>query len=163
MTFSPNLVMNKEQRSQKKRGLKTTRLISLKFGTGALIFSQEGRFETKYFQLVKKFLKKIIKTKTSFNYFYKRKCWVPIFSNFPLTKKSKNSRMGKGKGSFTRWVVRVKNGNKLIETKNISFYRLHCLKLLLQKHICVKISIFTKKSATTKIYFSSRTNYFWIL
>lgn len=28
--------------------------------------------------------------------------WMPLKLNFPITKKSKNSRMGKGKGAFLR-------------------------------------------------------------
>lgn len=74
MTFSPNLTTFREQRSQKKRGYKIAKQVFLKFGTGAIIFTQEGRFETKYFQTIKKFFKNSFKKKPVFNYVYKRKC-----------------------------------------------------------------------------------------
>lgn len=47
--------------------------------------------------------------------------------NTPLTKKSKNSRMGKGKGALYRWVIRLPRNYKLLEFKNINYYRLGCL------------------------------------
>lgn len=69
--------------------------------------------------------------------------------------------MGKGKGSFIRWVVRVKLGGKLIETKNISLYRLMNLKLILERRIKLKVAVILNKSKTTNVYFSSTGNYYW--
>lgn len=44
-------------------------------------------------------------------------------ANFPISKKSKNSRMGKGKGSFVRWLIKLNQGVSIIEFKNINYYR----------------------------------------
>ena len=57
-------------------------------------------------RLVKRFLKKntFIKTINVFLY---------LSSNCPISKKSKNSRMGKGKGKFLRHVLRFNQNHKL--------------------------------------------------
>jgi ribosomal protein L16/L10AE len=48
-------------------------------------------------------------------------CIVP---NFVISRKSKNARMGKGKGGFIRWVFRIQKGVVLTEFLGISYYRL---------------------------------------
>ena len=45
----------------------------------------------------------------------KGKLWIRIFPDLPITAKPIESRMGKGKGSLSHWVVRVKGGNTLFE------------------------------------------------
>lgn len=45
-------------------------------------------------------------------------------ANFPISKKSKNARMGKGNGSFLRWVVKLAQGSTILEFKNINYYRI---------------------------------------
>lgn len=44
-----------------------------------------------------------------------RRAWLGLRANYPLSKKPKNARMGKGKGSFTRWALRIKPGRALVE------------------------------------------------
>ena len=102
MTLSYTAINLKEQRNLKGRSIKYSKMIELKFGDGGLIFSKECKIEVKYLKIFKKFLKKIFKKNFGYKYFYKQKCWLNLPTNFPLTKKSKNSRMGKGKGSFVR-------------------------------------------------------------
>jgi ribosomal protein L16/L10AE len=41
--------------------------------------------------------------------------------NTPITKKTKNSRMGKGKGMLLKWTCRIPNGFKLFEFKNYNY------------------------------------------
>lgn len=49
----------------------------------------------------------------------------------PLTKKSDNTRMGKGKGKLSHWVSEYKKGSLILEFENFSnFNNLHFLKLL---------------------------------
>lgn len=163
MTFSPNKVIMREQRSQKNRGCKSFNIIRFKFGDSALIAGQQCNFETRYFHFVKKFFKKISKKIMGYRYNFRRKCWIPIFPNFPLTKKSKNSRMGKGKGFFVRWIVRLQAGNKILETKHVSSYRLVCLRCLLQKHLGIKILLFFSKPKSFVVHFSLKKNFFWII
>src|SRR5881409_1896511 len=43
------------------------------------------------------------------------KVWIRIFPDKPLTKKSAEMRMGKGKGSFEMWVAVIQPGRILFE------------------------------------------------
>ena len=45
----------------------------------------------------------------------KGKIWIRIFPNYPISKKPISSRMGKGKGPFSHWGVKVKGGTVLFE------------------------------------------------
>lgn len=45
----------------------------------------------------------------------KGKIWICIFPDLPITAKPTESRMGKGKGSVSYWVARVRGGNTLFE------------------------------------------------
>ncbi len=59
-----------------------------------------GRFEYIYFFLVKKIFKRLCINRKS--YFVRRQILFFVSSNFPLSKKAKNARMGSGKGYFLR-------------------------------------------------------------
>lgn len=85
---------------QKKRYFLMAKYPRLRFGDIGIATGGALRFEYIYFFYMRKFLKRTIKKKKIF--FYKRKIWVFIRPNQVLTKKGKNSRMGKGKGSFIR-------------------------------------------------------------
>jgi large subunit ribosomal protein L16 len=43
------------------------------------------------------------------------KIWIRIFPSLPISAKSKESRMGKGKGSIVRWGAKVRRGTVLFE------------------------------------------------
>jgi large subunit ribosomal protein L16 len=45
----------------------------------------------------------------------KGKIWICIFPDLPITSKPTESRMGKGKGSVSYWVARVRGGTTLFE------------------------------------------------
>ena len=46
--------------------------------------------------------------------------WIRIFPNTPITTKPTENRMGKGKGSVSFWVAKVKKGQILYEISGIS-------------------------------------------
>ena len=46
--------------------------------------------------------------------------WICLRNNFPISKKSKNSRMGKGKGAFLRWVVKVPSNLIILKFKTLN-------------------------------------------
>lgn len=50
----------------------------------------------------------------------KGKVWIRVFPDKPITKKPAETRMGKGKGSPSQWVVRVRPGRVLFEVANVS-------------------------------------------
>ena len=49
----------------------------------------------------------------------KRSFWFNAFPHLPLTRKVKNSRMGKGAGKLALWFVILRPGTTLIEFKNL--------------------------------------------
>lgn len=86
------------------------------------ILFKNARFEAIYYELFRKLIKNLIKKK-NIDTPYKT-YWIFIRLNTPLTKKSKNSRMGKGKGALYRWLCRLPKGYKLMEFKNLNALRL---------------------------------------
>lgn len=73
-----------------------------------LFFLKNSRIEYKYITILKKFLKKLkskrIKAQRTFIY----KFYLSLKGNYILSKKSKNARMGKGKGAIIRHAIKVK-------------------------------------------------------
>jgi len=106
--------------SQKKRKLK--KIISLPYpekGTAVFFFFNAIKFECVYLKFLKRKIRKlIIRRKKRYR---GRKLWINLKSNYPLTKKSKNSRMGKGKGMFLRWVVTIRPSIPFAEFLGYSF------------------------------------------
>lgn len=100
------------------------------------------RFEDVYFDLFRKYLKIAIKKKNVA--YLKRNYWVFLRLNTPLTKKSKNSRMGKGKGFLFRWLVRLPKNYKLLEFNNVNSYRLSFLTKKWSKKIGLPLAFSSK-------------------
>ena len=69
--------------------------------------------------------------------------WFNIFPHLPLTRKVEGSRMGKGKGKLTTWLIEISAGNYLFEFKNLRSGRL--------KYFLNQISL--RLPAKTRIYF----------
>ena len=90
---------------QKSRSLKQSFNLNNQNNNSIYLYKQV-RLEFAYFIFFKKFLKKNIRFKYSKNF----NTGVLFFFNFnfPVSKKSKNSRMGKGVGSFIRWSMIIK-------------------------------------------------------
>lgn len=132
----------------KKRFQLLPKYPKLKFGESGLSFGRNIRFEFIYFLFIRKFLKKILKRKKGF---YKNtKAWVFIRPNHVMTKKSKNSRMGKGKGAFVRWCSIIQKGFIFIEFENISTIRLKKYSLKLEKKFKVPLHLITSNNLKTK-------------
>ena len=73
----------------------------------SVLTQRDHRFEIIHFGIFKKVLKKLSRRAKVSKIFKKKNVWIFWKPNYPLTKKSKNSRMGKGKGPFLRWSFRV--------------------------------------------------------
>lgn len=161
MTFSPNIALMKEPRSFKLRFSKIKKIKKITYGDSAVFFKKAGTIESLYFKNLKKFFKFFLKQKKLPRFSKRRyKVWFFIHSNFPLTKKSKNSRMGKGKGKFARWTIRVKQNNKLFESKNLSMYLIKIL--ILQLKFKMNINLVMVKKLKKKIIVH-RNNYTWYI
>ncbi len=107
------LVNIKKQNSFKKRSNHKWAKKKFKIGDIGVLTTTNFRFEFIYFLTLKKFIKKNLKTK--YNKLIQPKVWIDLRSNYPLTRKSKNSRMGKGKGSFLRWSILTYKNKIIIE------------------------------------------------
>nr|YP_740827.1 ribosomal protein L16 [Tetrahymena pigmentosa]ABI51736.1 ribosomal protein L16 [Tetrahymena pigmentosa] len=133
---------NVKQVSFKLRNYKKTVKTRFIFGNSMIVLYKNSRFEAIYYELFRKIIKIIIKKK---NVITKNKnYWIFLRMNTPLTKKSKNSRMGKGKGALYRWLIRLPRGFKLLEFKNINYYRLNILSKKWSKKINLPLAFISK-------------------
>lgn len=144
MTFAPNIVSTKKPRSFKLRGEKKKTERRILYGDTLIYFAKEGGLDLTYFKFLKKKLKLLFKWKLHKASFLKKKIWFFVNLNFPVTKKSKNARMGKGKGSFVRWRCRIKQNAKFFETKHFSRYRLHYFLKKLQPKTTIPLKVYRK-------------------
>jgi hypothetical protein len=108
-----NIFKNKNPVYFKKRNFfKIKTFPDLKSKESFIFFKKPCRFEIKKFLFLKKRFKKLFKKS---KYFYKKKIIVYLNRNYPFSKKSKNSRMGKGKGKFKRWVLKFEKNHILFK------------------------------------------------
>lgn len=137
-----NKLTSMEQVSFKGRNLRKIKKIKLNFGNIGFVSLKTIQFEYAYFYLIRKFLKYFFKFKYAIgNYF---KIWVFLKGNFPISRKSKNSRMGKGKGSFVRWIIKLNQGHTLMEFSNINPIRLKKLNNYWNKLLGFNILFYVK-------------------
>jgi len=122
---------------QKNRFFKKPKKIEIKFGDAALTTINEGRIELIHLSVIKKIIKKFITKKKSEIDAIREKIWYFGCPNFYIQKKSKNSRMGKGKGLIERKILRVRRGFVLFEFLGVSKMRLSKLILKINKFLNV--------------------------
>ena len=79
----------------------------LKFGTIGLKAVESGIITTRQIESARQAIMRKIKRKG--------KLWIRIFPNVSITAKPNESRMGKGKGPFSHWSVKVSGGQVLFE------------------------------------------------
>ena len=78
----------------------------------------------------------------------REKIWYFGRLNFFLQRKSKNARMGKGKGMLERKVIRVRRGFILFEFKGIPLNKIIKLIYTVNKKTHVKFILYKKKNIT---------------
>lgn len=114
MKFSKNL---SQVKSFKKRHITGYHYKKLKYGNSGIFFKKNYRIENIYlFDIKKKFKFFITKYKKGFN----KQLWIFINRNYPISKKPKNSRMGKGKGKFVRLCSQVPKNFIFLEFLNMN-------------------------------------------
>ena len=74
-------------------------------GAPGLVFTHATWFEFVYLRALRRRVRLMLKRKKTLP--RNRRLWLSLPSKFPITKKSKSSRMGKGCGSFVRWASRM--------------------------------------------------------
>lgn len=138
----------KVQVSQKKRTITKRVSTDFKFfGSASFFFLHQIQFEFIYLRLIKRRLRIMLRRKGA--RYKNRKIWLNLKSNFPVSKKAKNSRMGKGKGVFLRWVVRVRPFSVFFSFFGFSFYVLTKLKRRINHLLKSKIFIVSRLKTIT--------------
>jgi len=84
---------------------------SIKFGEFGLKAQVAGVISARQIEAARRTIARKIKRKG--------KIWICIFPDLPITAKPTESRMGKGKGSVSYWVARVRGGTTLFEVCGI--------------------------------------------
>ena len=79
----------------------------LNFGTIGLKALESGLISARQIEAARQAIARKIKKKG--------KIWIKIFPSLPITKKPTEVRMGKGKGSVSHWVARVRGGSVIFE------------------------------------------------
>ena len=85
---------------------------NLDFGTIGLKALESGLISSRQIEAARQAIVRKMKKKG--------KIWIKIFPSLPITKKPTEVRMGKGKGSVSHWVARVKGGSVLFEVCGIN-------------------------------------------
>ena len=80
---------------------------NLEFGEIGLKAQESGMISARQIEAARRVITRKIKKKG--------KVWIRIFPDLPITAKPTESRMGKGKGSVSHWVARVRGGTTLFE------------------------------------------------
>ena len=126
-----------EQRSFKERGKLRSKIGDLKYGNLGIMVYKSCRFEYVYINLVRRYFKTYLKLK--YTNIKLIKIWVFLKANFPISKKSKNARMGKGTGSFIRWAIKLSRGFIVVEFFNLNKIRVTKLYKSWQKNLGIPL------------------------
>lgn len=126
----------------KKRFKTKIKMPKIMWGDISFFFKKRYNFELVYFSLINRIFKKLFFKKRNKKFY--RKFWFFFKKNYPVTKKSKNARMGKGKGSFLRWVIRLKKNFTFLEIKNMNFFVAKKIMFFLEKKMKLQISALVK-------------------
>jgi ribosomal protein L16/L10AE len=157
------------QTTLKKRFFKKSKLPHLRFGTVGIYCLSSFRFEYRYCLFFRKFFKRFTKhRKRKVRTQHRRRTWLFVRPNITLTHKSKNARMGKGKGNFKRWATIVYPGRVFIEHLNISPLKYH--RYIIKMRAKTKLFLygvyktkFSIKNPTIEGVFSRNVNKFMLL
>lgn len=144
------IIANENKNIQKNRFFKNPKTPKLAFGDFGLITKNEGRIELVQLSSMKKIIKKFIRKKKSEIDVIREKIWYFGRPNFLIQKKSKNSRMGKGKGLIERKIIRIRRGVVLFEFLGVSIIKLKKLVKKINQILNVKFYVLY----SYKTYFS---------
>ncbi len=124
-------VKNQETTSFKKRYMLGYNLPKLVFGSFSITSCKSYNLEYIYIYNFKKSIKKYYNFKKS----NCKKVWLFLHKNYPLTKKSKNARMGKGKGALSRYCSRILQNHNIFEFSGFNLKEVFTLKKILKKKL----------------------------
>ena len=110
MFLQPRKTKYKKTRKGKLKKLEF-KANTIKFGEFGLKAQVAGVISARQIEAARRTIARKIKRKG--------KIWICIFPDLPITSKPTESRMGKGKGSVSYWVARVRGGTTLFEVCGI--------------------------------------------
>lgn len=155
--------LNKGIISQKKRFNFKTLNLRLRIGNMGLYFSKENRIELIYIKYLRRLIKRLkFPKKVSLLKYFKKKLWFFLKKNFPLTKKSKNSRMGKGKGKFLRWIIRIPRNYMFFEFVGYELNSLIYVKNKINKKNFLFVNVLSP-AKQQRIIIASKQKYSYLL
>lgn len=108
--LSPKRTKYRKYHKGRIRGNATSGL-KVSFGTYGIKALEPGRITARQIEATRRVLSRKIKKIG--------KIWIRIFPDIPVTSKPAEVRMGKGKGSVSFWVCRVKPGKVLFEITGV--------------------------------------------
>jgi len=132
--------------SFKKRYKPNYDINKLRYGNAGLKFLRAYNIEYIYLFDLKKKLKFFITLRKKI---FNNNLWIFLHGNSPISKKSKNSRMGKGKGPFLRMSCRVHKNMIFMEFLNLNYIILNKITTCFEKKNNLRIKIIKKDSFIT--------------
>lgn len=133
-----NIILNKF----KNRRLPYYSDVKFFFGDSGLFTNQQFRFESVYFRFLKKILRKKYRKKKIL--FSTQKYWIKFNKNTLLSKKSKNARMGSGKGKYLRYAYSIQPNTSFVETRGFNKKYLTSLNYRIRLKIPAKLRVLHK-------------------
>ena len=137
--------------SFKKRSKTGYEFSLLKYGSIGFKFLKNYRIEYIYLFELKKKLKFFLTLRKKI---LNKNLWIFLQGNSPVSKKSKNSRMGKGKGSLLRMSCRVKKNMIFMEFLNLNYIILR--KIALYFKIKNNLNVEIVKKDNFNIFFKKK-------
>jgi large subunit ribosomal protein L16 len=110
MYFPKHFKYNKAHKGPLPKGI-SVKSNQLAFGSFGLKTLEEGKITPKQIEATRIVISKNIKRYGKF--------WIRVFPDILVTKKPNEVRMGKGKGSFSHWICKIKKGRILFEIDGI--------------------------------------------
>jgi ribosomal protein L16/L10AE len=88
----------------------------------------------------KRLIKRVVRCRRKIRHkYFKKNIWVFLKPNFPISRKSKNSRMGKGVGAFSRWTIRLYSNTTLLKLRRFSYIRVYKLATWIEQHFYIPV------------------------
>lgn len=139
--LSPKKVKFKKMHKTKLNG-KTLRNNRLIFGNCGIQALESFRLSSKLIETIKKTILRYSKKKT--------KIWIKIFPDRSLTLRSKDSRMGSGKGAVKNWIALIYPGVIFFELKSFKQKLMTKLLPVLSDKFPINTKIIYKKFKSKK-------------
>lgn len=108
----------------------------LNFGSHGLRVTKPGRIKSNQIEAARKVIKRQIKKQGNL--------YIRVFPHIPVTKKPLEVRMGKGKGSVSHWVARVKKNQILFELGDVPLTKAKEILLLASTKLPLSTEFITK-------------------